>query len=505
MKLTNYKKRALCLWLPHWPIQRLYNVRPELRRTPLVVYEEYRPGTFRVLDCCPLAQRQGVRPLMPLTEATALADPHLEKFDPQQDRLALLKVAKWCEQFSPAIAIEEPDCLLMDVTGLVPIFGSEQALVTQIRREFHERRLVMQVAVTDTYAAAWALSHYSRSTVVIVPPGEVIDAISTLPTAALKLDEQIEATLQELGVETIGQLAAIPRDEVASRFNPTLIDRLDQASGRLLEAVEPYYAPPELTRTLEFEAPISNREALGTVAIELLSQIIPFLASQQRGITKFVCEFVCEHEPTVRMTVGLYQPTTIINHLGELALLQLETLKFTGPISKVRLLVCGTARLQVAQLELFDVENVAEQNRQLALLVNRLSSRLGQSAVVRPVLVPDAKAEFSYRYQSLTENNRRSIAKLVKPCGPLQRPIHLLPKIVPLQVLGMLEGPPKVFHWRGESFDIKRVWGPERIQAGWWHGRYEKRDYYRVETDNGNRFWLFRRGDGAWFLHGIFD
>jgi protein ImuB len=248
MKLADFKKRALCLWLPHWSIQRLYSVRPELRRSPLVVYDEYRPGTFRVVDCCPLAQRQGVRPLMPLTEATALANPHLEKFNPQADRLALEKLAGWCEQFSPAIALEEPDCLFMDVTGLVPIFGSEQSLATQMRRAFHERSLIMQVAITDTYVGAWALSHCSGEHVSIVPPGKVCEAISRLSVAGLNLGEQIETTLNELGVETIGQLAAIPRDELASGFDAALINRLKQATGEQPEHIEPYYAPPELTR-----------------------------------------------------------------------------------------------------------------------------------------------------------------------------------------------------------------------------------------------------------------
>lgn len=443
--------------------------------------------------------------MMPLTEATALANPHLEKFNPQADRTALLKLAAWCEQFSPAIAVEEPDCLYMDITGLVPIFGSEQALATQMRKAFHERSLIMQVAITDTYSGAWALAHCSGEHVSIVPHGKVCEAIWPLSVAGLNLGEQIETTLNELGVETIGQLAAIPRDELVSGFDATLITRLNQATGIQPEHIEPYYSPPELTRALEFEAPLSDREALGTVTVELLTRLIPVVQHQQRGITKFVCEYACEHEPTVRMIVALYQPTISVKHLSELALLQLETVRFTGPICKVRLLVCGTARMQTAQLELFDDDNVAEQKRQLATLINRLSSRLGQSSVVRPYLVADAQAEFSYRYRPLTDRQRVSRRKPVKSCGPLQRPVHLLPKIVPLQVLGVLEGPPKVFHWRGETFDVSKTWGPERIQAGWWRGRYERRDYYQVETDKGNRFWLFRRGDGAWFLHGVFD
>ena len=55
------------------------------------------------------------------------------------------------------------------------------------------------------------------------------------------------------------------------------------------------------------------------------------------------------------------------------------------------------------------------------------------------------------------------------------------------------------------AYRVIRFWGPERIETGWWRGRSIRRDYYRVETDRGTRFWLFRRlTDGHWFLHGEF-
>jgi protein ImuB len=67
------------------------------------------------------------------------------------------------------------------------------------------------------------------------------------------------------------------------------------------------------------------------------------------------------------------------------------------------------------------------------------------------------------------------------------------------------DGPPISFEWNGRVHRVARQWGPERIETGWWRGRSLRRDYYRVETTTGLRFWLFRRlEDGQWNLHGEF-
>jgi protein ImuB len=51
-----------------------------------------------------------------------------------------------------------------------------------------------------------------------------------------------------------------------------------------------------------------------------------------------------------------------------------------------------------------------------------------------------------------------------------------------------------------------QAWGPERITTGWWRGEHIRRDYFQVETDVGERLWLFRDlVTGRWFLHAAFD
>jgi protein ImuB len=85
--------------------------------------------------------------------------------------------------------------------------------------------------------------------------------------------------------------------------------------------------------------------------------------------------------------------------------------------------------------------------------------------------------------------------------------LRLKPQPVPIAAVSLVpDGPPIRFQWQGQDCVIRNYWGPERIETGWWRGPRVDRDYYRVETAVGQRFWLFRRNrDGNWFLHGVFE
>jgi protein ImuB len=86
------------------------------------------------------------------------------------------------------------------------------------------------------------------------------------------------------------------------------------------------------------------------------------------------------------------------------------------------------------------------------------------------------------------------------------RPPRLFDSPVSVEAVSLLpDGPPVRFFWQKKIYQVARCWGPERIETGWWLGRHVRRDYFRVETSTGSRFWLFRQADdGRWFLHGIF-
>jgi protein ImuB len=104
------------------------------------------------------------------------------------------------------------------------------------------------------------------------------------------------------------------------------------------------------------------------------------------------------------------------------------------------------------------------------------------------------------------------------------RPIRLLQRPEEIKVMALMpDEPPRQFQWRRHAHRLVRIQGPERIADEWWRPRSNGkqmpanivppvRDYYRVEDDDGGRFWLFRDGTinanavgGAtkWFLHGF--
>jgi protein ImuB len=326
----------------------------------------------------------------------------------------------------------------------------------------------------------------------------------------------------------------------------SLIERLNQALGLAPELIVPHRPPPEIVVETRLEYPVAEQAALESLLEHLLDQVVAELAARQQGAIRLECQLQCDDGRRIDVPVGLYQASADREHLLELLLMRVERLALSAPLIAVRLAVLLAAPLEWRQRELFEETSMREGRRQLALLINRLSNRLGRESVVGAHLEPDAQPELSVRYEPLTglwhglptmphrrpkvSRARRGVRRLsverVERSGDRPttqshrarhwqtslasaslRPLHLETPPAPLQVLSLApEGPPLQFCWRGDWRRVARAWGPERIQTGWWRGPYVQRDYYRVETTEGARFWLFRRlTDAAWFLHGVFE
>ena len=432
-----------------------------------------------------------------------------------------------------------PESLLLDITGLDALFGSEAQLAQEILRELAARGLTAVVAVADTIGAAWAVAHFgegggekgktegeisqkrSRAHLsfspfpclpLLVPPSSAVAALRALPVIALRLPEPIAQTLHQLGIDRIGQLEMLPRAELLSRFGPELLRRWDQATGRLGETVPVYQSQPEWEAGCWLEHPTTRREAIEAVLQKLLGRLEQLLVYHGQGAMQLTCWLDCPPEQPIELAVGLFQPTASARHLLPLVAMQLERLALPAAIAAIHVRASQTAALERRQQELFSAFSPRQDPRHVAQLIERLSSRLGSRAVVRPRLVPDAQPELAYRYQPLVNDGRSKPrhSGLRRPSAALEvppRPLRLLPRPIPLATVSIMpDGPPLKFSHSGGQHQVARTWGPERIETGWWRSQPVGRDYYRVETTTGRRFWLFRRlRDGRWFLHGTFE
>lgn len=475
------------MWLPNWPLQRAVLARPELKSRPLTLYAKHRGG-LRVVTSTTYAAGT------PLAEVTiGRVEPH----DPHADQQALLQLAAWCERFSPCVGVEPPDNLCFDVSGLEALFGSDDRLAQLVAQSLQRLGVKVRLAVAATLGAAWALAHFGPP-LVIAPAHEL--AINDLPIAGLRLGNEIEL-LAELGVESIGQLLAIPREALASRFGPPLLLRLAQATGEVSEPIISHRPPPEIILEHRWEEAVEHRQAVELILRELIARIAVALAQRQQGALRIACELDCEGRP-VRFVIGLYRASAKASHLFELAQMQLDRATLPAPVASAKLSVLLSAPLHTWQPELFESSR-REDCRQIRQLVDRLSNRLGREAVVRAMPLADAQPELAVWYEPLTGAPTRKTKQRWKP---LPRPLRLEREPMPLEVTSVTpHGPPIRFYWCGLHTVVHHR-GPERIQTGWWRGRYIQRDYYRVETETGKRFWLFRNlPDRQWFLHGVFD
>lgn len=498
---------------------------------------------------------------------------HAEAYDPTADRTALETLADHCQCYSPIAALEAndpPEALLLDLTGLEHLFPSELRLGRTILRDFNRRGFNAQIAVADTVGAAWGLARFARrrsydsqaqdtrltrtkyatspstspqndkprppvsgsfdvaaafrsgngqaQLLCAVPSERLGAALDRLPIEALRLPESMLRTLHHLGLDRIGQLETLPRKELAARFDDLLLLRLDQAYGRTGEALAGHYALPELEAERVLEHPTPHRNTIEVVLCDLIARVASQLSQRGMGAIRLDCRLSCAPAEDVGFSVGLFLPTASANHLADLAKTRLERLRLPAAVTRIVVRAAVSASLKLRQKRMFSDETAEPSPCELGKLVERLSSRLGARAVVRPQPTNEAQPEWAYHYRALVgriDHRRRrqgggrggSARRRGSIDGAIKRPLFLLARPAAVSATAVMpDGPPLRFELNGQSYQMACCWGPEQIETGWWRSRMVGRDYYRVETTTGHRFWLFRRlRDRRWFLHGMFE
>jgi len=449
--------------------------------------------------------------------------PHFEQHQSATDRHALQSLAEWSLNFSPIVGLDDqdsPEALLLDIAGCDHLFGSERGLALRMQGNLKHWGYTSQLAVADTIGAAWALARYAREPLTIVPAhgrssqddmdhGSGDDAgntqsISRLPVEALRLPSQVVLQLRELDIRSIDQLNDLPRPSLPSRFGPDVLLRLDQIRGLVPEQIQPIrpLAPP--SATWSSDDPLDDRQGVSIVLRRLLRRILQQLASRGHGIACLQCRLECGDDP-VRFSVRLVRASAEFKRLDELLQLELERVPIPGPVSLIHIEAPSTVLLESQQPELFETGQHNDR-RELARLVERLSSRLGAEAVCHPRLVADAQPEHASRLVSCIEHSRSPVQDNSNGGATLLRPLRLLERPLAIRVISVFPaGPPIRFEWE-QPYVVSQSWGPERIATGWWRSPHVERDYYRIEAEGGQRFWLFRNvREGDWYLHGVFD
>jgi protein ImuB len=471
-----------------------------------------REGQRRIVTAVSEAAREaGLVPGMTLAHAQALV-PGLAaaEADPAADGQGLARLARACARiYSPIVAADAPDGLLLDISGCAHLFGGERALLIHLLGFFAREKIAARAAIADTVGAAHALARFGAREAAIAPAGRAAHAIAALPVAALRLAPATVDSLMRLGLATIGALAAAPRAPLARRFGPELMRRLDQAMGHAAEPIEPVEVREILRAHLTFAEPIATPEDLTRTIEELSHRLCAVLAEKMLGARRLDLLYTLVDGAVVGVTIATARASREAKHLSRLLTDRLGEVDPGLGIEKAVLQAPITQPLTARQI----VSSLGGEPERpdLAPLIDRLRSRLGVSHIYRLAPVESDVPE-------------RSLARVAPLGGPLgltwpgelPRPTRIFSPPQPIEALALLpDHPPVAFTWRRVKRRVARADGPERIFGEWWRADAETnavRDYFQIEDETGARYWLFRTGDGqdpktgahAWFLHGLF-
>jgi protein ImuB len=529
-------RRVMYLFLPGWPIDRLRRLGPvpsrptHLKNAGAPAEEAPFATVISAVGRCliaavnPAAAAAGLVPGMPLADALSfLPGLATEAAEPADDAAALNRLAEWCGRYSPWTAPDGTDGIKIEITGCAHLWGGEAALATDLARRLLRQNIAHRIAVAGTLGAAWALARFATGAKELIEPaspgpgGERM-ALAALPVEALRLDPSTAAGLRRVGLKRIGELVAMPRDALARRFGEQVARRLDQALGDLPEPLSPLGEAPVRRVRLSFAEPIADPADLARAAERLADDLVARLAREGTGARRLDLAFHRIDGRVEHIRLGTARPSRDPKHLAGLFAARLETIDPGLGVEDMILAVFAVEKLAPEQMALASHLPPPQVGwgGGLAPLLDRLGARLGLAALSHIEPCASHIPERASLYTPVGEGHPGMAGKKAGGnAGKPPRPVRLFAPPEPIEASWLLpDDPPFRFTWRRRAHRVRRSDGPERIAEEWWTEAGAMatdaiRDYYRVEDEEGRRFWLFRAGllgspPPRWFVHGLF-
>jgi protein ImuB len=542
-------RRILSVWFPRLGAERLLRRMAPAEEGPFAVVHDTGQAQ-RLSSLSRQAEAAGLWPGQPLRDAHAVCSRLVTRpRNPQAEAAFLDTLARWATRFSPWVAAERPDALVLDITGCAHLFGGEEPLVTRVTGDAAALGLSARCGLADTVGAAWALARYAgaapetvrsgdaidqearatRSRAArrpraeagppraepggppIAPPGRAHSLLAPLPVAALRLEPEQAEALARVGLRRVGDLLGQPRAPLARRFGRGLVDRLDQAIGAAPEPVSPAAAPPRFATRLTLPEPVGLSADMQAALDRLVPRLCELLRGKGRGARRVRLQAWRVDETMQSIEAGLARAADAPDRIRPLLAQRLDEIEAGFGIEMLRLEAVQTeplhARTLTGHAEAADRAR-ARRDRGTAVedLIGRIGGRVGMEAITRrhPVSshIPEKTA------QVLAAAWSEPAAGW--PAPPAPRPLLIWrPEPVSAPDRPRLAAE---FRWRGRPHRLAAARGPERIAPEWWldepDWRSGVRDYWHVVTEAGEALWLFYAHGAAkssgWFCQGRF-
>jgi protein ImuB len=491
------QKRVISLWFPRLPTDRALRMRGG-STAPFALTQRI-ANTERLYGLNARAEVQGLNRGMTHSDARAFCpDLQSRPADLPGDARFLAVLARWATRYCPWVGLEGADGLVLDVTGAAHLWGGEAALLADLRARLHRAGLEVRIGLADTRGAAWALAHYGEG---VAAAGAGAAVMAALPIAALRLPDATCVALQRLGLRRVADVIALPRATLTRRFGPELLLRLDQALGARAEQLSPLPDPPIYSARLTLPDPIGLISDVMAGTERLLIQLCARLKEREMGarVLQLTLRRVdqAQQQVELRLARPLHDPARI------LPLFQRGTSEVDAGygIDQLRLEAVQVEPLPAAQLRSSNRRAGEAGGAQLDDLMTRLGNRVGLENIIRFLPADSHIPERGFLTAAAAYSDPAKAWAINRP-----RPLRLF---TPEAIAAAGPQPPPHFRWRRMALTTARATGPERIAPEWWledrNWRSGLRDYWRVETRQGRRLWMFHTPqDPGWYVQGEF-
>ena len=497
-------KRFVAIWFRYLVTDWITRQQPGLVNKPFVVATPIH-GRMIITALNMLAEQQDICVGMPVADAKAIFPSlEVENEKPGLTNQLLTKLAAYCIRFSPVVAIDAPAGLIIDATGCSHLWGGDHHYLNHIKTRLRDLGFNTRIAITDTIGASWAVSRFGKNDTVIDQCMH-LKAVMQMPPAALRIDAETTDRLLKLGLHEINYFIGMPRPVLKRRFGQQIIKRIDQALGYEEEHIQPVHQVETFQDRIVSVDPIVTRTGIEIALNQLLESLCVQLSQKSKGLRVAVFKCFRTDAKIIQTEIGTNKPTHNKKHLFRLFENKLDGIEPAGGIEVFSLEASKTEDIISSQEKLWETKTGITDTA-LAELLDRLENKFGRNIVHR--YLPD---EHHWPERSI----KQAITLHEKPATSWKnvrlRPVQLLARPESISVTAPVpDYPPMNFRHRGQLYKVIKADGPERIEQEWWLQQGEHRDYYCVEVETGQRFWLFRSGHytgdkrNQWFLHGFF-
>ncbi len=397
--------RFICICFDHFAAAVELKESPELVGCPVVI-GGYPHERKRAFDCSAEAARLGVAPGMPLRQAYHLCpDAIFLPLDEERYTSSFDEVLDILEKFSPGVEAAGLGKAFLDGSGMLGLYSSEESLALQISSEVGSRTyLEPKVGIAGSkFVAEIAAAQASPQRPCIVEAGREKEFLEPLPSSLLPVSEEVKTRLDMLGLRTLGQIASLPVEALATQFGEEGVLAHQLANGVDSRPLLPRSKPAVLEAEISCDSPLDSLDGILSAVERLLDRLIPGLRSRNQACAQIRLCLSLDGAGLWNESFNLKGPTDSKQAIVTFLKHRLEAECFPAGITDVRLELAQLGAECAKQPSLLQMEKL-KQEEQLKRSARQLKARLGKNPLKKVIPLAPA-SRIPERRSALTDLN----------------------------------------------------------------------------------------------------